>query len=81
MKANKLALNRDKTQLIILGRPNTQKSKICITAHPEDIEPKTSLKFLGVTLAEDLHWKQFLTDGKNNLFSQLKTRISAIKKT
>ena len=80
MKSNRLALNRDKTQLMLIGRPNTPKSDVCIAALPEDIKPKASLKFLGVTLAEDLHWKQFLTDGPNNLFSQLKTRISAIKK-
>ena len=80
MQSNKLALNRNKTQLILLGRKNTPKSQVCISTVPEDIIPKLTLKFLGVTLSEDLHWKKILTDGNKNLFSQLKTRISVIKK-
>ena len=79
MRANKLSLNRDKTQLILLGRQNTPKSIVRITAQPEDIVLKPTIKFLGVTIADTLEWKQFLTDGQSNLYSQLKTRLSAIK--
>ena len=80
MQANRLSLNRDKTQLILLGKPNSPKSHVSIPAHPAPIEPKPTLKFLGVTIHESLHWKSFLTDGNENLYSQLKKRLSAIKK-
>ena len=75
MQANRLSLNRDKTQLILFGRPNETKSHISIPAQPVPIKPKPSIKFLGVTISETLHWKIFLTDGKENLYQQLKTRL------
>ena len=40
----------------------------------------TVLTFLGVNLSEKLDWKQFLMDGRPNLYNQLKARVSAIKK-
>ena len=80
MQANKLSLNRDKTQLMILNRDPSQKSLVSIPATPVDITPKKSLKFLGVTIAETMDWKIFLLDGKSSLYTQLKTRLSAIKK-
>ena len=80
MKANRLSLNREKTQLILPGRPNSIKAKVRIKAEPEDIIPKPTLKFLGVTISETLKWNNFLTDGPGNLYSQLKTRMSAVKK-
>ena len=80
MMSNKLSLNRDKTQLMILNKDPPLKSHVFILAEPTNITPKKILKFLGVKLSEDLEWKQFLLDGKYYLYNQLKTRISAIKK-
>ena len=80
MNSNLLALNRDKTQLMIINKDPPLKSKVCIPAHPQPITPKETLTFLGVTLSETLDWKKFLVDGNMNLYSQLKKRISALKK-
>ena len=80
MQANKLSLNRDKTQLMVINKEPILKSVISIPARPKNITPKKSLKFLGVTLAETLDWKTFLLDGPSSLYSQLKTRLSALKK-
>ena len=80
MKANTFALNRDNTQFMLLHKENNTKSKISIQAHPTNIEPKSTLKFLGVTLSDTLKWHNFLTEGKDNLYKQLQTRLSALKK-
>ena len=55
MKANRLALNRDKTQMIIINPPI--KSDITLEAEPEDVTPCTSTIFLGVVLSDNLNWR------------------------
>ena len=67
MQANKLALNRGKTQLLVLNKDPPIKSQVSIPAVPADIIPKTTIKFLGVILAETLDWKAFLIEDKDNL--------------
>ena len=80
MTANKLALNRQKTQVIVPTRDNDISEKINIPAHPKNIENVRSLKFLGVKIAQNLKWSAFLVEGKSSLYSQLQTRLSALKK-
>ena len=52
MNANKLSLNRDKTQLMVLNKDPPLKSSVKIQANPKDITPKETLTFLGVILSE-----------------------------
>ena len=80
MNANKLSLNRDKTQLMVLNKNPPLKSQVIIPAQPVDITPKDSLVFLGVTMSDKLNWNSFLMEGKGNLYNQLKVRVSALKK-
>ena len=80
MAANRLALNRQKTQVIIPARDNDFPVQIKIPALPKDIENVRTLKFLGVKIAQNLKWNTFLVEGENSLYSQLKTRLSALKK-
>ena len=80
MAANRLALNRQKTQVIVPARDNDLPEKIKIPAEPKDIENVKSLKFLGVKIAQNLKWNSFLTEGKTSLYNQLTTRLSALKK-
>ena len=80
MQANKLALNRDKTQLLVINKDPSPKTYISIQAEPTNITPKSTLKFLGVKLSEKLDWTSFLLEGKDSLYNQLNMRISAIKK-
>ena len=64
----------------VLQKPNHTKSSVTIAAQPENVTPQSSIKFLGVTLSDKLDFKPFLLDGKQNLYKQLKSRISAVKK-
>ena len=48
MRANQLALNRDKTQLLILHKDPPLQSKVTLKAQPKDILPSKSIKFLGI---------------------------------
>ena len=80
MQSNKLALNRSKTQILVINKDPPLKSNVSIPAVPKNITPSTSIKFLGVDISETLEWKCFLTEGKNNLYKQLQQRISSIKK-
>ena len=80
MSANRLALNRQKTQVLIPSRDNDIPTVINIPAQPENIENKRTLKFLGVKIAQNLKWNTFLMEGKSSLYNQLKTRLSALKK-
>ena len=80
MRANLLALNRDKTQIMILNRDPILQTKIDIPASPKNLTNQSSMMFLGVELSDRLKWNQFLLDGKCNLFRQLQNRVNAIKK-
>ena len=80
MQANHLALNRDKTQLMILNKDPPLQSKVELKAEPENINPSTSIKFLGITLTQTMDWKMFLLDGSQSLHRQLTQRINALKK-
>ena len=73
-------LKSPKNSSIIPARDNDITEKINIPAQPKNIENVRSLKFLGVKIAQNLKWTTFLMEGKTSLFSQLKTRLSALKK-
>ena len=58
MNSNKLALNRDKTQLLLLAKDNINKSSINIPAIPENKVPKNSLKFSGSSAVRQSHMER-----------------------
>ena len=78
MRSNRLAVNRIKTQLMVINRDNILKSNVTISAEPDNVIPQTSIKFLGVILSEKLDFKPFLLEHKQNLYTQLQKRISAV---
>ena len=72
MISNRLSLNREKTQLMVMNRDPPLKFTVTIPAIPRDITPKDNMVFLGVTISDNLKWNKFLVDGKMNLLSQLR---------
>ena len=64
MSANRLALNRQKTQVLIPSRDNDIPRFINIPAQPENIVNKRTLKFLGIKIAQNLKWNTCLMEGK-----------------
>ena len=79
-RSNTLILNRDKTKFLIIPKKNTTRENLHLKANPTNIKPIRNFKFLGVPIADTLHWGHFLVEGKNSLLSQLKKRIAALKK-
>ena len=68
LRSNKLALNVSKTEVIIFKRPNTKlnyKYKFRIDGHK--IDPKSTIKYLGLLLDEHLTWKPFISKLKTKL--------------
>ena len=68
LRANKLALNVTKTELIIFKRPGTTlniKYKFKIDGHK--IAPKPTIKYLGLTLDEHITWKPYLVKLRSKL--------------
>ena len=51
MRANKLALNNQKIQVMILNKNPYQISPIDISPEPKNIKNQESLKFLGIKIA------------------------------
>jgi hypothetical protein len=82
MQANKLALNRDKTQLMILARRTEGNDKLKIkNANPDlVVRPVNSIVMLGITISSDLKWNNYLQTGKSNLIQQLKKRNTMLRK-
>ena len=79
MQANKLQLNRDKTQLLVISSRQHPKQSLNLKALPENVLPSRGFTYLGVDIDETLKWNYFLEDSKNNLISQLKKRLTALR--
>jgi hypothetical protein len=82
MQANKLSLNTDKTQLMILDRNRKDTNKYIIkNENPELVVcPVKSIKLLGLMISDDLKWTQYLMYGKDNLIKQLKKKNTMLFK-
>ena len=61
---SKLILNKDKKKFLILSKNNTTKSKLHLTAVPDNIQPISHFKFLGITVPDNLHWSNYLIEKK-----------------
>ena len=80
MASNLLVLNKEKTQMMVITKNKSLKTRLRILATPKDITHSKYLKILGIDIAQDLNWKFFLLDGKSSIYKQLTTRINALKK-
>ena len=68
IRANKLSLNTGKTKIVIFKSRNRKISKhLNFRISGQKIVPVDSVKYLGLTLQSDLHWKMHLTSLEKKL--------------
>ena len=72
MSSNKLLLNREKTQLLIISNKTEIRKKMFLTAQPKNVLPLRGFTYLGIDIADTLKWNFFIEDSKNNLIAALK---------
>jgi hypothetical protein len=82
ISANKLAINPDKTHLMVMGskKISARRNQFSIQAGPFTINPTESEKLLGGHLHQSLQWNHHIRDHKNTIMNQLTTRINGLKK-
>ena len=79
MSSNKLLLNRDKTQLVVITQNPDIRTKLFLTAAPKNVTPIRGFTYLGIEISDDLRWNYFLEDSQKNLISALKKRLKALR--
>ena len=81
---NKLALNSDKTHLMIICTEQKHRRHqdfgITLNTGAEIIEPVSCEKLLGGYVSNDFKWNQHLRDNGKSLFRILTSRINALSK-
>ena len=62
MNSNKLVINDDKTQLVVMSTRATaaKRPEVTLTAGQHIIEKSNSAKLLGEVISHDLKWKEHL---------------------
>ena len=79
MSQNMLALNKEKTQLVVLTKNQNLKNTVQIAAEPKNVIHSKSVKILGVEISDTINWRHFLLDSKRSISKQLVTRTNALK--
>ena len=75
MEANKLALNSDKSQVMIISKDNEMKRNFSVTMNDKIIKHKDQITILGNTLSSSLTWEAHIT---NVLLPALKNRVRTL---
>ena len=73
-----MAINREKTQLTIMGK-SLEGNKITIIAGEKQIQHQPSLQVLGFTFCEDGRMDEYLWKGNNNLIRSLRSKTSMLR--
>ena len=77
VRANKLSLNANKTEIIIFKpKSKTMTKHLNFRISGQKIKPSNQVKYLGVILQEDLHWNKYLS----NLGKKLSRSIGLLSK-
>ena len=78
MIANKLVINDEKTQLVVVASRQTRNlvSQVRLQAGDHPIIPSSTAKLLGAVVSEDAKWKHHIMGHKESLISQLAGRIN-----
>jgi hypothetical protein len=79
LNSNCLAANQDKNQLMIVSQHPQTKYEITIPNQIKDIKHTTTLNILGTIFHETLKWNTYLTQNKESLLNQLKSRTNSLK--
>ena len=80
MVANKLVINDDKTQLVVMGTKSTaaRRDEVVLQAGEHVITPASSAKLLGGQISQDLKWRRHLLDGDQSVIKQLNSRVNGL---
>ena len=80
MRSNSLIVNTDKTKFVVITKTDKIRQELFLATENKNIRPIRSFKFLGISIEDNLTWNSYLIEGKDSLLSQLKCRLSAIRK-
>ena len=80
MTANKLVINDDKTQLVVVAHRNASQSRnqVSLQAGQHLITPSSTAKLLGGIVSQDAKWTQHILGHGQSLISQLTRRINGL---
>ena len=79
MYANKLVMNTEKTQFMIISKHRDRYRDVKILAEPKNVLGSSNIKLLGLEIAEDLKFNHYLIDSKLSVYKQLTTRLNALR--
>ena len=80
MSANKLVINDDKTDLLVLGTKaiKEKRARVTMKAGIHTIKPSKQVKLLGCTVSENLKWRQHILDSEMSMVRQLTSRVNGL---
>ena len=80
MVANKLVINDEKTNLMVMGNKSSRvvREQVELKAGNFSIKPAKTGKLLGCELSDDLKWKQHIRDSEKSLLRQLTSRANGL---
>ena len=80
MIANKLVINDDKTNLMVLGTKGNRvvREQVEIQAGRFTIKPAKTAELLGCELSDDLKWRHHIRDSDQSLLKQLNSRVNGL---
>ena len=80
MVDNKLVINYDKTQLLVMGTKSTaaRQGEVFIQAGEQEITPAKSARLLVGHISEDLKWRSYLLDSDQSVIKQLNSRVNGL---
>ena len=79
MNSNRLKLNKNKTQLMVLTKKPARRLEIEIIEEPKNIKHSNTVKILGVEFEQTLNWRYYLLDSPKSIAKQLKSRVNLLK--
>ena len=80
MNCNKLVINDDKTQLVVMCTRATaaKRHEVTLTAGQHIIEKSSSAKLLGGVISQDLKWKEHLLTSDQSVVRQVTSRVNGL---
>jgi hypothetical protein len=80
MNSNKLVINDDKTQLVVMSTRATaaKRPEVTLTAGQHIIEKSSSAKLLGGVISQDLKWKEHLLTSDQSVMRQVTSRVNGL---
>ena len=79
---NKLVINPDKTNLLVIGKKNSQgrRNEVSLCIGNSVIKPSATGKLLGAVISQDLKWNQHIQNNQGSLMAQITSRINGLKR-